>query len=188
MLINNACAEMNPIIRPINSNDVAAIAAIHSASWRSAYRGMLREDFLNGDLESNRVQLWKKRLTLMPPEHFGYLAINSGEAIGFAFAFADYDPRWGTQVDNLHVLPNFKGQGLGKGLLTNLCEYAQATYPQSGLYLWVYEQNAAARAFYESLDGESVERAVVQAPGGGEVAEWRYAWPNAMRILAALRR
>jgi GNAT superfamily N-acetyltransferase len=179
---------MNPIIRLINSNDVAAIAAVHAASWRSAYRGMLREDFLNGDLESNRVTLWEKRLSPLPSEHFGCLAIYDREPIGFAFAFAAYDPHWGTQVDNLHVLPAFKGRGLGKGLLANLCEYAHAAHPHIGVYLWVYEKNLAARAFYESLGGKPVERTVVQAPGGGEVAEWRYAWPSAMRILEVLKR
>jgi ribosomal protein S18 acetylase RimI-like enzyme len=52
--------------------------------------------------------------------------------------------------------------------------------------LWVYEQNAAALAFYERLGGERAERAVIDAPGGGEVAEWRYVWPNAKRVLEAL--
>jgi ribosomal protein S18 acetylase RimI-like enzyme len=179
---------MNPIIRPINGNDIAAVASVHAASWRSAYRGILRDDFLDGDLDSNRVSLWEKRLSPLPPEHFGYLALEAEQPIGFAFAFGAHDPQWGTQIDNLHVLPRFKSRGLGRRLLAELCEHARAAHPHAGLYLWVYEQNTAARGFYESLGSEPVERVVIQAPGGGEVAEWRYAWPTATRALEALKR
>jgi GNAT superfamily N-acetyltransferase len=178
---------VSQIIRLIDSKDVAAVASVHAASWRAAYRGMLREDFLNGDLDANRAELWKKRLTPLPQEHFGFLAIEAQRPIGFSFAFGAHDARWGTLVDNLHVLPEFKGRGLGRRLLTHLCEQAHAAHPDIGLYLWVYEQNSAARAFYDRLGGECAERAVIEAPGGGEVAEWRYVWPNAKRVLAALK-
>jgi len=149
---------------------------------------MLRDDFLDGDLGSNRASLWEQRLSPMPQEHFGYLAIEAEQPIGFAFAFGAHDPHWGTLVDNLHVLPRFKGRGLGKRLLADLCAHAHTAHPDAGLHLWVFEQNTAARGFYESLGGEPVERAVIQAPGGGEVAEWRYAWSSARRVLEALKR
>ena len=179
---------MNPIIRPINSNDIAAVAAVHAASWRSAYRGILRDDFLDGDLDADRVSLWKKRLSPLPQEHFGYLAFEAEQPIGFAFAFSAHDLVWGTLVDNLHVLPHVKGCGLGRRLLAELCAHAHAAHPAAGLFLWVYEQNTAARAFYERFGSEPVERAVIDAPGGGEVAAWRYAWPSANRALEALTR
>jgi ribosomal protein S18 acetylase RimI-like enzyme len=179
---------VNTIIRPIDSNDVVAVASVHAASWRSAYRGILRDEFLDGDLVADRVALWAKRLSPLPQENFGYLAFEAEQPIGFAFAFGVHDPHWGTLVDNLHVLPRLKGRGLGKRLLVNLCERANAAHPNAGLYLWVYERNTAARGFYETLGGEPVERAVIQAPGGGEVAEWRYAWPSAKRGLEALER
>jgi hypothetical protein len=60
--------------------------------------------------------------------------------------------------------------------------------PGQWLYLWVFEANARTRAFYERLGAIVLERAVVEAPGGGSVAEWRYAWPdvNALcRVLAS---
>jgi ribosomal protein S18 acetylase RimI-like enzyme len=179
---------VNTHIRPINSNDVVAVATVHATSWRSAYRGILRDEFLDGDLASDRLSLWEKRLSPLPQLHFGYLAFEAEQPVGFAFAFGAHDLRWGTLVDNLHVLPRCKGRGLGKQLLVNLCEHADATHPHAGLYLWVYEQNTAACGFYKSLGGEPVERAVIQAPGGGEVAEWRYAWPSAKLLLEALKR
>ena len=37
---------------------------------------------------------------------------------------------------------------------------------RTGLYLWVLEQNAGARAFYEARGGRCVGRDLVSPPGG----------------------
>jgi hypothetical protein len=46
------------------------------------------------------------------------------------------------------------------------------------MFLWVFEANVRARDFYARLGATVVERAVVEPPGGGSLAEWRYAWSN----------
>ena len=44
-------------IRPIVATDGATVADLHTASWRSAYRGMLRDDYLDGDIATERRQV-----------------------------------------------------------------------------------------------------------------------------------
>ena len=62
--------------------------------------------------------------------------------------------------------------------------------PTSSLYLWVLEQNTAARAFYEARDGSCVDRRQVGAPGGdatrlnGRPVGLRMAWRDPSRLLA----
>jgi hypothetical protein len=57
------------------------------------------------------------------------------------------------------------------------------------MYLWVLEQNTAARAFYAAHGGRSAERGFVESPGGvpgrlnGRPAKLRYAWPYARDLL-----
>jgi ribosomal protein S18 acetylase RimI-like enzyme len=179
---------MTAVIRLITRTDVAAVASIHAASWRCAYRGILRDDFLDGDLDSNRMALWEKRLGSPSPKHFGYLALQEELPVGFAFAFGEHDKQWGTLIDNLHVLPGSKSRGFGKRLLANLCEHADVALSKACLHLWVYEKNMGARGFYDSLGGELVEHATITAPDGGKVAECRYVWPSAKRLLEALNR
>ena len=41
-------------ITAATSADAQAIAALHVMSWRSAYRGILPEDYLGGDVEPER--------------------------------------------------------------------------------------------------------------------------------------
>lgn len=177
---------MSAVVRRITQEDAAVVAAIHAASWRSAYRGILRDEFLDGDLTSNRMSLWEKRLTLIPGNHFGYLATTAEKATGFAFAFGAHDPRWGTQIDNLHVLPDRKGSGVGRQLMAALCQHVELAHPNVGLYLWVYEENRTARRFYDRLAGKPVERLQIETPGGGSAAELRYVWSSAAELLHAL--
>lgn len=50
-------------IREAGRDDAAAIAAIHCASWRSAYTNVLEQSFLDGPIEADRIELWRRRLT-----------------------------------------------------------------------------------------------------------------------------
>ena len=52
--------------------------------------------------------------------------------------------------------------------------HERATHP--GLFLWCYEQNTRARAFYERQGAEAVEQILYAAPDGQWYPEWRYAW------------
>ena len=174
---------MKTDIRPITATDAFAIASIHAESWRSAYRGILRDEYLDIDLIGNRVAIWTKRLHPMPARHFGYIAAANGEPVGFTFAFGAHDVRWGTQIDNLHVLPRLKGGGLGRTLLAAFAQHACEHYSGAGVYLWVYERNVAARGFYERIGGVLAEQVDVMAPDGRLLPECRYVWESPVHLL-----
>lgn len=42
--------------------DAPSIAALHADSWRRNYRGCYRDDYLDGDVDSERLQVWTERL------------------------------------------------------------------------------------------------------------------------------
>ena len=75
------------------------------------------------------------------------------------------DATWGTLVDNLHVLPGLKGRGIGRRLLEAAAHETRRRFPDDGIYLFVFEANAAARRFYASVGGREVERRGVEPPG-----------------------
>lgn len=99
--------------------------------------------------------------------------------MGLAHTVLGEDPVWGAFLDNLHVAYGLKRQGIGARLLALT---GQEVPPSSGLYLWVLEQNSAARAFYAARGGSCVESAEVEPPGGdparlnGKPIGLRYAW------------
>jgi len=109
-------------------------------------------------------------------DNLGLVAQERG-LVGFAFALTGADARWGTMLDNFHVHPARRGHGTGRLLL-----HALSGQLQGGLFLWVYERNVRAMALYDRLGGERIERAEEDAPGGGKLQAWRYAWRD-VRLL-----
>lgn len=157
--------------------DEAAVARLHADSWRTTYRGILRDDFLDDTVVANRRELWSSRFAQIGREDQLILVSEErGEIQGFACAFLDADPEWGTLLDNLHVVPGLKGRGLGRQLIAAVAEDVRRHAEHSVLHLWVYEQNTQARGFYERLGGVITEVVAEAAPDGSRVNAVRYAW------------
>jgi GNAT superfamily N-acetyltransferase len=166
-------------IRLASTADAEAIARLHAASWQTAYRGILRDDFLAGPVLANRRDLWSARfLGLPPPDQIVVVDDCAGEIQGFACAFLNADPVWGTLLDNLHVMPNLKGKGLGRRLMSEIAIRVSQHNRGLRLHLWAYEQNVEARRFYERLGGVITERVTESAPDGSEVNALRYCWSD----------
>jgi GNAT superfamily N-acetyltransferase len=174
---------MRASIRPIKTTDAEILATLHIASWRSAYRGILRDTYLDVDLVADRHAVWSERLSNLTPSHFGFVAEMGTQPVGFVFLHGHDDSRWGTLIDNLHVLPHLKGSGLGRLLMSAAAQEVCARYPHDGVYLWVFERNTQARGFYAHLGGRNVERALVEAPGGGQVPRCRVAWSDPGHLM-----
>jgi GNAT superfamily N-acetyltransferase len=157
--------------------DESAIAQLHADSWRAAYRGILRDDFLDDTVVANRRELWRTRFSeLDRTDQLILVGEEHGEIQAFACAFLDADPEWGTLLDNLHVLPGLKGKGLGRQLLSAVAENIRRHGLHSMLHLWVYEQNVQARSFYERLGGIVSDCVGEAAPDGSHVNVLRYGW------------
>lgn len=158
--------------------DAPAIAAIHAASWRVAYRGILRDSYLDGDVVADRLAHWQKRLEHPAPGQFVEIAGEGTDAVGFICAFADHDPRYGALIDNVHVLPSHAGRGIGTALLSHAFQWLSERDERSGVYLWAYEKNSGARRLYERLGATHVETISKPNPGGGSGRSCRYAWDH----------
>ena len=51
-------------------------------------------------------------------------------------------------------------------------------YPNSGLYLWVFQDNHKAIGFYETMGGKNIECILHENPDGGSANVLRYVWVN----------
>jgi ribosomal protein S18 acetylase RimI-like enzyme len=161
---------------PAGSEDVDALAALHVASWREAYRGMLPDDFLAGPVLRDREQLWASRL-LPPHDSIAVIkAMSDGVLIGFGCVLLDGDPIWGADLDNLHVKPGMKRMGIGRQLLSKCRAWIRSKDPARPMYLWVLEANHNARAFYEREDGRAGERRNIPVTAGIYANAIRYSW------------
>jgi GNAT superfamily N-acetyltransferase len=163
----------------MTSADIDVVAALHVASWRTAYRGILKDAYLDGAAETERRAHWTRRLAAPVSGHTGVVAEQDGESVGFFYLIADADPARGTLLDNLHVAPQARGAGLGRQLLARAAGEIEARHWPRGLHLWVFDANTGARRFYERHGAQVVDRTVYASADGGATAALCYAWPDA---------
>src|SRR5207248_10350455 len=70
------------LIRPADVEDAAAIARVHVESWRTTYRGLLPDDFLDSLSEGRYLERWLR--SLGDEATRVYVAEDNHEAVAFA--------------------------------------------------------------------------------------------------------
>ena len=92
------------------------------------------------------------------PRVFSDIAETESEPAGFALWFYTYSTflaRHGIYLEDLFVRPQFRGRGIGKGLMLNLAKRARAE--GCGRLEWaVLDWNKPSIEFYESLGARAV--------------------------------
>ena len=76
-------------IRIAQQEDSVAIAAVHAASWRGSYRGILSDKYLNDELESERLSIWKQRLEFPKTNQYVTLAEQESQIVRAAHGSND---------------------------------------------------------------------------------------------------
>jgi ribosomal protein S18 acetylase RimI-like enzyme len=174
------------LIRRAGPGDWAAVAELHSESWRSAYRGIYADSYLDGPVREDRRAFWREALAAWDADEDPvWLAEAAGRALGFACLRLSADPA-GPLLDNLHVRPEARGAGIGRRLICAAAGWLAAREPDAPLQLLVWQANAAARAFYASLGGREVETSVGETPDGGAAPEVRVSWARAADLAARI--
>jgi ribosomal protein S18 acetylase RimI-like enzyme len=146
-------------IRSARPDDAAALARVHVAAWRAAYRGILPEGVLEGLSVAEFERTWQGLLADATRTNLVICPQPAGPPAGFV-AFRVQRDAGAAEIIGLYVDPVHWREGLGRRLM----EAALARLAGAGrVALWVMRDNAGARAFYE--------RAGLRASGAQREAE-----------------
>ncbi len=131
---------------------VAAIAEVHFHAWRTAYRGLLPDDLLARLSVDDREESWRRILENTGGESFTLVAIDiEQQLVGFCTVAApgrDEDTgEQTTEVAATYVDPRQWRSGIGSDLLIAAISRLHADGWRDAV-LWVFGDNARARAFY----------------------------------------
>jgi RimJ/RimL family protein N-acetyltransferase len=151
------------VVRDATPSDARAIAEVHVASWRWAYRDDLPAEFLDGRSVGDRERQWHEWLAPDQPGTETLIAETDEGVVGFC-SFApsrDEDAEEHTaEILTIYLLQDAAGRGIGRELFASSVErlgelgYDRAT-------LWVMASNDRSRRFYEaagwSWDGTTSE-------------------------------
>jgi ribosomal protein S18 acetylase RimI-like enzyme len=164
--------------RPPRVDDAARAAAIHLESWVATYTPLVGADEAARFTLAERIAHWEWLLGSQPANRGALLAIRSGAMVGLVEweIGVDGDTSVG-EIHAIHVAVEERGRGVGWRLL-NASVAALRAHGLRRAILWVVEDNAPARAFYErqgwAWDGTRLERPLGGFPDFPAVIEVRY--------------
>jgi GNAT superfamily N-acetyltransferase len=175
----------SPAIRPAADADVLAMARVHILSWRETYPGMLPEGMLAHMSIADEAIRWQRMLDR--PRAWGaalaFVAEQDGAIVGYGSCGEQRTQvlrasGFTGEVSELYVLRQAQRQGAGHGLMRAMAT-ALLNRGDPAMSLWVLEENASARRFYERLGGKPI--AVKHAP----LDEVAYGWKDLTQLLSS---
>lgn len=165
------------MIREATAVDAVGIARVHVDSWRTAYRGIIPDDILDGLTYEQRQQMWAKNLGDPVSQEFVYVAEDeTGQIVGFASggpSWVKEEPLYTGELFAIYLLDAYRGKGLGQRLFYQVVARLQQMDLNSML-IWVLAENPARR-FYEKLGGQYIKDGVYQR-NGRQFAQVAYGW------------
>lgn len=125
------------------TDDRHAISRIYEESWKSAYKDIIPQSFLESISDDQWIpDLDKKgRNTLVMIENDTFIGTASYGKSGFS----DFDS-YG-EIVSIYFLPQYTGKGYGKQLMAAVVEEL-VKLGYCDIFLWVLEENDRARKFY----------------------------------------
>jgi RimJ/RimL family protein N-acetyltransferase len=155
-------------IRHAEVADARQIAEVHVESWKVAYRDLLPASDLD-QLEVSQFESWRgRRIEAMDRSNSATLVIDDGGVAGFVDVGPTRDEHLDAgEVAELYAIyldPERWGHGYGRDLIV-AAEAAMVDLGFGSAMLWVLEDNARARAFYEAAGwrpdgGRQLERII----------------------------
>jgi ribosomal protein S18 acetylase RimI-like enzyme len=169
-------------LRPAELSDFELIAKLHVDNWRTNYRGILSDNYLDNEIEKDRLDTWYRRLSSPGENQVVTVASLDNIFAGFCCLYLDDDPIFGSLIDNLHVSSNLQRSGIGKMLVIDCANKVYDKARNKKLYLWVYESNKNARTVYDRLSGTNFETIEKDNPDGTKSRTCRIVWDDITKI------
>ena len=168
------------MVRPAELDDAGEIARVHVATWRSAYRGLLPDDFLESLSEMNYTERWRRVIGEGMSRVF--VVDEAGTLAGFASCGRERAGETGFsgELYALYVLDGAQRRGHGRELVRAVAGALRELHLPD-MIVWVLRDNSPARGFYERLGGTYV-RAQPITIGTTTLEEVSYGWRSLENI------
>lgn len=171
-------------IRRAAVEDSTALARIQVDSYRSAYAGILPDDYLACFTYEEQEEDWRSLIQSRTDDILLVAEIGEGELAGYALGrpgptgILPFD----SELVALHVRKAYQGRGAGGALVA---EAARRLHEQGcrSLLVWVLAKNPA-RAIYEHLNGRLVgEKTTHLGEGDVSALEVAYGWQDICSLM-----
>ncbi len=148
-------------------------------TWRTSYKGIVPDDYLEGLSYAESERLWQDVVTA--DDGCVFVAEDGRGVFGFASGqrrqrFSRDLPEYEGELKTVYVLPSGQGAGAGRRLVGAVARHLTEQRVNSML-LWAFTENLPARRFYESLGGVPIAKDGFEL-GGVWLSEVAYGWKD----------
>jgi L-amino acid N-acyltransferase YncA len=164
------------IIRAATTADARAIAEIHVADWRWAYKGLVPDGLLDSLSVERREEMWRRSLERALPGWALFVADREGKILGFVGCGPGTDDDAGDETGEVYAIylqPEVVGTGVGRALFARATDHLRAFGFRRAI-LWVLGTNASTRRFYEIAGWHADGTEKIQEWDGHQLHEVRY--------------
>ncbi|WP_299743958.1 GNAT family N-acetyltransferase [Rossellomorea sp. y25] len=131
--------------RKANLQDSPGLAYVHVHSWRTTYKGIVSENYLQSLSIEEREQKW---VQILSGSHHTYVCeLDDGQIIGFVSFGKERSGEYEGELYAIYLLEEYQGKGIGKELL----EIAATGLKKQGynsMWIWVLKENPSKHFYY----------------------------------------
>ncbi len=159
--------------RRASTADAFGVAAVHDASWRQAYTGIIPHMSLNTMIRRRDAQWWARAI-----RHSTRILVleTLGQIVGYATLGQNRVSALSQQgeVYELYLMPEYQGVGLGKKLFLAARQELEAI-GLKGCVVWALEDNVQATQFYANAGGMDIAEGT-ETFNGKSLNKLAFAW------------
>ena len=162
------------IVRRAIAGDERGMAEVHVRSWKTTYRGIVSDEYLESLNIEEREELWKKGIFHTK----AFVAEEARGIVGFANGGQERSgsyPAYDGELYAIYLLKECQGQGAGRELVRQVAMALREAGYRS-LLIRVLRYNPS-RHFYEALGGSRIGAEQIEIAGDLH-EEWVYGWPD----------
>lgn len=175
---------MRFVIREATLDDSTEIARVQVDTWRTTYRGIVPQSFLDEMEYDVRAESWRNQLAGSSSRI--YVSELDGRICGFACGgplrepLSDFDG----EIYAIYLAVDAQQRGCGRAMMQKLATKLLQDGLKSAV-AWVLERNPACR-FYERLRGEPVGQKAISI-GSADLVEVAYGWRDLRQLAEGAR-
>lgn len=152
----------NVIIRNIQEKDIPSVVDIQIDSWKTAYKGIIEDDFLNSMSREKKIEQRRKDY-----KQDGYIVAEiNKQLVGFCRyidnnSYTPNMPEIDCEIVALYVKPDLKYNGIGTKLFQFVTNEFK-TKNRTKMIIWCLKDNKPSRKFYTKMGGQIIKEKVVK--------------------------
>jgi ribosomal protein S18 acetylase RimI-like enzyme len=175
---------MRFVIREAMLEDSTEIARVQVDTWRTTYRGIVPQSFLDGMDYDIGAESWRNQLDSGSSRI--YVFERDGTICGFISGgrlrepLSDFDG----EIYAIYLTVDAQQRGCGRAMMQHLARKLLQD-GLKGVVVWVLERNPAC-SFYEHLGGELLGQKAISI-GGADLVEVAYGWKDLGHLVDEAR-